>query len=122
MAVAATVLAPLTEHLCAGASAMASVHAAVSVNARPCLTARGGEHALRAGGDQVRAAVGAVVSTSTAVVSCAVKVSAALLPAASLIVPPFDTIGDVAAIPSLSASPAWTVWRNTSALVPLPET
>ena len=66
--------------------------------------------------------VGAVVSTSTPAVEGGVKVCGASLLAESLMVPPFRFIGDVAAIPSVSVSPAWTVYRNTSALVPLPET
>ena len=43
------------------------------------------------------------------VVTGGVKVSAALLPAASWMVPPFNTIGEAEAIPSESLSPPCTV-------------
>ena len=55
MGVAATVLAPLTEKCGTGASAMASLNVAVSVNVVPALTAPVGEYAMEA--------VGAVLST-----------------------------------------------------------
>ena len=52
---------------------------------------------------------GAVVSTRTPVVLGGVKVGVALLPTASLIVPPFKIIGDDEAMPSVSVSPACAV-------------
>src|SRR6058998_953367 len=96
-----------------GESAIGSLNVAVIVSALPDFAELAGEY--------VRAAVGGVVSTSTALVSGAVKVSAALLPAASLIVPPFNPIGEIAAMPSVSLSPGWTRYRNTTALVPVPD-
>src|SRR5437867_154507 len=97
MEVASTVLAPLTENFGAGASAIGSLNVAVIVNTLPDFAELAGEYA--------RAAVGAVVSTSTALVSGAVKLSAALLPAASLIVPPFKLIAAVTEMPLVSLSP-----------------
>src|SRR5205814_1798861 len=96
MAVAATVLAPLTENCGAGASAMASLKVAVSVNAVAALTGLVAEYAMDA--------VGAVLSTSTRLVSGAVKMSSALLLDASLIVPPFKVIAGATAMPSASLS------------------
>src|SRR5437868_3359569 len=96
-----------------GASAIGSLNVAVIVSALPDFAELAGEY--------VTAAVGGVVSTSTALVSGAVKASAALLPAASLIVPPFNPIGEIATMPSVSFSPDWTRYRNTSVLVPVPE-
>src|SRR5947199_215550 len=101
MAVAATVLAPLTENCGAGASAMASLNVAVSVSVVPALTGLVAEYA--------RAAVGAVLSTSTWLVSSAVKVINPLLPDASLIVAPFKVIAGATAMPSASVSPLTTV-------------
>ena len=66
--------------------------------------------------------VGPVVSTRTPVVFGGVKLKEAFKPALSLIVPPFKTIGDADVMPSVSVSPAWTVYLKVSALVPLPET
>src|SRR5207247_7797679 len=83
-----------------GASAIGSLNVAVIVTALPDFPALG---------EYVRAAVGGVVSTSTALVLGAVKVSAASLPAASFIVPPFKAIGEIAAMPSASLSPDWTI-------------
>ena len=51
-------------------------------------------------------AAGAVLSTSTPVVVGGVKVSVALFPATSCIVPPFRTMGEADAIPFVSVSPA----------------
>ena len=65
---------------------------------------------------------GAVVSTNTAIVLGGVKVRPASRANPSLIVPPFRTIGEAEAIPSVSVSPACTVYRNTSAVVPVPDT
>src|SRR5439155_1239148 len=113
MDVAAAVLAPLTENCGAGTSAMASLNVTASVNAVPCLTIPVGA--------SVMVAVGGVVSPSTALVSGGVTASGALLPAASLIVPPFNPIGEIAAMPCVSFSPDWTTYRNTSALVPVPD-
>src|SRR5436190_10789028 len=116
MGVAASAVPPGTALMAivgTGASAIGSSNVAVIVTALPDFPALAGEY--------VRAAVGGVVSTSTALVSGAVKVSGASLPAASLIVPPFNPIGEIAAMPSVSLSPGWTIYRNTSALVPLPE-
>ena len=64
---------------------------------------------------------GAVVSTSTALVLGGVKLRPAAFPAVSLIVPPFKPIGEADAIPSVSVSPASTVYRNTRVLEPLPD-
>src|SRR5947207_1357835 len=97
MAVAATVLAPLTENCGAGASAMASLNVAVIVNALPDFAELAGAY--------VRTAVGAVLSTRTALAFRAVKLRLALLPNVSLIVPPFKVIGDATAMPSASLSP-----------------
>src|SRR5438093_846656 len=95
MEIGPAALAPLTENCGTGASAMASLKVAVIVNASPDFTALA---------EYVRAALGAVVSTSTALVSGAVKVRLALLPAASLIVPPFKLIADATAMPLASLS------------------
>src|SRR5438874_1993285 len=103
MVVAASAVPPVTALMASfttGEAAIGSLNVAVIVNALPDFAALA---------EYVRAAVGAVVSTRTALVSGAVKPRLALLPTASLIVPPFSTIGDVVAIPSLSASPARTV-------------
>src|SRR5436190_1687879 len=121
MAVAASVFAPLTANFGAGASAMASLNVAVSVSVVPCLTASAGGSLNVAvivnalpdftapAGAYVRAAVGAVVSIRTALVSGAVKLRLALLPNASLIVPPFKLIADATAMPSASVSPLTVV-------------
>src|SRR5438552_1535503 len=101
MAVAASVLPPLTENCGAGAFAMASLNVAVIVNRLPGFAELAGEY--------VRAAVGTVLSTSTLLVSGAVKLRLALRADASLIVPPFKPIGDATAMPSESFSPAATV-------------
>ena len=61
---------------------------------------------LASAGAVTAAVAGTVVSTSTDVVLGAVKVSPALLPAASFIVAPFRTRGDAEAMPFASASPA----------------
>src|SRR5437867_12593262 len=50
MAVAATVLAPLTAKRGAGASAIASLNVAVSVNVVPCLTGPDGAYVMAAVG------------------------------------------------------------------------
>src|SRR5207247_9504142 len=84
-----------------GDTASGALHVAVIVDALPDFAALAGEY--------VRAAVGAVVSTSTALVSGAVKLSAALSPAASLIVPPFKLIAAVTEMPSASLSPLTVV-------------
>src|SRR5436190_223 len=97
MAVAATVLAPLTENFGTGASAIGSLNVAVIVNTLPDFAELAGEY--------VSAAVGAVLSTRTALVFGAVKLSVAVLPNASLMVAPFKLIGDVTAMPSGSLSP-----------------
>ena len=66
--------------------------------------------------------VGATASTLTLVVlDTLFRVSVASLPAASRRVPPLAE-RDPTAMPSVSSALACTVWRNTSALVPLPET
>ena len=49
------------------------------------------------------------MSTRTAVVLGGVKLSSAVLVAASFIVPPFRSIGEADAMPSLSLSPLRTV-------------
>src|SRR5947207_1616205 len=100
MDVAAAVFTPLTENCGAGASAISSLNVAVIVTRLPDFPALG---------EYVRAAVGGVVSTSTALVLGAVKVSGASWPAASLIVPPFNPIGEIAAMPSVSLSLGWTI-------------
>src|SRR5205809_1130030 len=101
MAVAATVLTPLTENLGAGESAMASLNVAVTASAVPCLTGPDGEYG--------RAAVGAVLSIRTKLAFGLVKPRSALRADASFIVPPFKTIGDATVMPSESFSPAATV-------------
>src|SRR5206468_11323953 len=88
-------LTALMARLTTGESAIVSLKVAVIVNASPDFTALA---------EYVRAALGAVVSTSTALVSGAVKVRLALLPAASLIVPPFKPIADATAMPLASLS------------------
>src|SRR5947199_369783 len=97
MAIGPAVLLPLTEKGSAGESAIASLNVAVIVNTLPDFAELAGEY--------VRAAVGAVLSTRTALVFGAVKPRVALLPNVSLIVPPFNAIGDATAMPSASFSP-----------------
>src|SRR5438876_808899 len=99
MAVAPTVLMPLTENLGAAELAIGSLNVAVIVNELPAFAELAGEY--------VSAAVGAVLSTSTLLVSGAVKLRKALRADASLIVPPL--IDDATAMPSESFSPAATV-------------
>ena len=66
--------------------------------------------------------VGAVVSTSTLVVVGGVNVRPAAVEVDALtMVPLFKTRGEDDAIPLLSVSPAWTVYRNTNVVVPVPE-
>src|SRR5206468_10408234 len=104
MLVAASAVPPVTALMASfttGETAIGSLNVAVIVNTLPDFAELAGEY--------VRAAVGAVVSTSTALVSGAVKLSAALLPTASLIVPPFKLIADVTAMPSASLSPLTVV-------------
>src|SRR5437762_13808921 len=104
MVVAASAVPPVTAlmaSLTIGASASGSLNVAVIVNALPDFTAPAGAY--------VRAAVGAVVSIRTALVSGAVKLRLALLPNASLIVPPFKLIADATAMPSASVSPGTVV-------------
>src|SRR4051794_16854948 len=101
MVVAASAVPPVTALMAiftTGESAMGSLNVAVIVNALPDLATFAGEY--------VRAAVGAVVSTRTALLSGAVKLRLlALLPTASLIVPPFKLIADATAMPFASVSP-----------------
>src|SRR5204862_2187394 len=104
MGVAASAVPPVTALMASfttGEAVIGSLNVAVIVSALPDFAEPAGEY--------VRAAVGAAVSIRTALVSGAVKLRLALLPTASLIVPPFNTIGEVAVIPSVSVSPAWTV-------------
>src|SRR6059036_489253 len=104
MVVAASAVPPLTALMASfttGASAIGSLNVAVIVNALPDFAELAGEY--------VRTAVGAVLSTRTALVSGAAKLRLALLPAASLIVPPFKPIDDVTAMPSASVSPLTVV-------------
>src|SRR5438045_1294764 len=81
----------------AGESATGSVNGAVIVNLLPVFAELSGEY--------VRAAVGAAVSTRTTLVSGGVKSRLALLPNASLIVPPLELIAGATAMPSASLSP-----------------
>src|SRR5436309_10495039 len=100
MLVAASAVPPVTALMASfttGKSASGSLNAAVIVNALPDFTAPAGEY--------VRAAVGAAVSIQTALVFGAVKLRLAVLPDASLIVPPFKLIGDATPMPSESLSP-----------------
>src|SRR5438552_13334148 len=100
MVVAASAAPPVTALMASfmtGESAIGSLNVAVIVNTLPDFAELAGEY--------VRAAVGAVVSTSTALVSGAVKLSGALLPTASLIVPPFKLIAAVTEMPLVSVSP-----------------
>ena len=53
--------------------------------------------------------MGAVASTLTALAFGAVKLRLALLPAASVIVPPFNVIAGATAMPSASLSPLTVV-------------
>src|SRR5437773_8978416 len=104
MLVAASAVPPVTALMASfttGKSASGSLNVAVIVNALPDFAAPAGEY--------VRAAVGAVVSTRTALVSGAVKLRMALLLTASLIVPPFKLIDDATAMPSGSVSPLTVV-------------
>src|SRR5947207_14818065 len=100
MVVAARAVPPVTALMASfttGASAIGSLNVAVIVNALPAFAELAGEY--------VRTAVGAVVSTRIALVSGAVKLRLALLPTASLLVPPFKLIAGATAIPSASVSP-----------------
>src|SRR5437870_1998838 len=100
MLVAGSAVPPVTALMAivgAGESATGSVNVAVIVNVLPDFAELAGEY--------VSAAVGAVVSTRTALVSGAVKPRLALLPNASLIVPPFKLIAGATAMPSASLSP-----------------
>src|SRR5436309_10489970 len=104
MLVAASAVPPVTALMASfttGESAIGSLNVAVIVNALPDFAELAGEY--------VRTAVGAVLSTRTALVSGAVKVRLALLPNASVMVAPFKLIGDVTAMPSVSFSPLATV-------------
>src|SRR5205814_5479792 len=105
MVVAASAVPPVTAlmaSLTTGESAIGSLNVAVIVNALPDFAELAGAY--------VRAAVGAVLSTRTALVFGAVKLRlAAVLPNASLMVAPFKLIGDVTAMPSVSVSPLATV-------------
>src|SRR5436189_4627149 len=97
-----------------GEAAIGSLNVAVIVNELPDLAELAGEY--------VSAAVGAVLSTRTALVSGAVKPRLALLPNASLIAPPFKLIAGATAMPSASFAPLTMVYRNNNALVPEPDT
>src|SRR5437773_2561607 len=80
-----------------GESAIGSLNVAMIVIAPPDLTLLG---------EYVRAAVGAVLSTSTLLISGAVKLRLlAVFPNASLIVLPLKLIADATAMPSASFSP-----------------
>src|SRR5438552_19011412 len=97
--VAAGAVPPLTALMASftmGETAIGSLNVAVIVNALPDFAEPAGVY--------VRAAVGAVVSIRTALVFGAVKPRLALLPTASLIVPPFKLIDDATAMPSASLS------------------
>src|SRR5436309_4407742 len=100
MLVAASAVPPVTALMASfttGESFIGSLNVAVIVNTLPDFAALAGEY--------VRAAVGAVLSTSTLLVSGAVKVSNPLLPDASLIVLPFEVIAGATTMPSVSVSP-----------------
>src|SRR6266704_1937030 len=104
MVVAASAVPPVTALMASfttGETASGSLNVAVIVNALPDFAEPAGEY--------VSAAVGAVVSIRTALVFGAVKLRPALLPNASLIVPPFKLIVDATAIPSASVSPLTVV-------------
>src|SRR5436190_1747508 len=102
MLVAGSAVPPVTALMAivgagAGESAIGSVNAAVIVNVLPDFAELAGAY--------VRAAVGALVSTRTALVFRAGRLRLASLPEASLIVPPFKLIDDATAMPSASVSP-----------------
>ena len=102
--VAASAVPPVTALMASfttGESAIGSLNVAVIVNALPDFAALAGEY--------VRAAVGAAASIRTALVFGLVKPRLALLPNASLIVPPFKLIADATAMPSASLSPLTVV-------------
>src|SRR5436190_10851898 len=99
MVVAASAVPPVTALMASfttGASAIGSLNVAVIVNTLPDFAELAGEYE--------RAAVGAVLSIRTALVSGAVKLRLAALPNASVIVPPFKPIGDATVMPSKSLS------------------
>src|SRR5437667_302798 len=98
-----------------GESAIGSLNAAVIVNVLPDFPELAGAY--------VRAAVGAVLSTSTLLVSGAVKLRLlAVFPNASWIVLPFKLIAEATAMPAGALSPLTMVLRNSNALVPEPDT